>query len=111
MNSFKILFAGVSDPFKSSGTVRCYRYPLNRGNTQQKHTKTGPAKFFEYQGHDKRGIVQMEVTNDDLHLITAGRDGCIIIYEIKDKEARGGLRRNEGFPDFSDEVLVTKEEI
>ena len=53
----------------------------------------------------------MEVTNDDLHLITAGRDGCIIIYEIKDKEARGGLRRNEGYPDFSDEVLVTKEEI
>jgi len=53
----------------------------------------------------------MEVTNDDLHLITAGKDGCIIIYEIKDKEARGGLRRNEGYPAFSDEVLVTKEEI
>jgi len=54
----------------------------------------------------------MRVTDDDLHLITAGNDGCIIIYEIKDKEARGRkFSRTEGYPNFSDEVLVTREEM
>jgi hypothetical protein len=52
------------------------------------------------------------VTYDDQNLITAGVDGTIIIYEIKDKEARGlKLSMREGFPKFSDEVLVTKDEM
>ena len=96
MNSHKILFAGVSDPKKSAGVIRCYRYPLTRA-TGGSRKQAGIAKCFEYQGHGREGVMAMEVTNDDMHLITAGRDGCIIIYEIKDKEARGGLRRNEGF--------------
>jgi len=57
MNSFKILFAGVCDEGKSSGTVRCYRYPLNRGTQQNKMGKVPAPKYFEYQGHDRGGIV------------------------------------------------------
>ena len=54
----------------------------------------------------------MMVTHDDMNLITAGVDGTIIIYEIRDKEARGmKLSMREGFPQFSDEVLVTKDEM
>jgi len=52
----------------------------------------------------------MRVTNDDHHLITAGADGTLILYEIKDKEARG-MKLREGFSSFADEVLVTREEM
>jgi hypothetical protein len=31
----------------------------------------------------------MMTTWDDQYLISAGRDGCIMLFEIKDKEARG----------------------
>ena len=49
----------------------------------------------------------MRVTNDDQYVITAGRDGCIMIFEIKDKEARG-MKLKEGFAKNSDEILITK---
>jgi len=69
-------------------------------------------KFVEYQGHDRKGVVAMMVTHDDMNLITAGVDGTIVIFEIRDKEARGTkLSMREGFPKFSDEVLVTKDEM
>jgi hypothetical protein len=36
-----------------------------------------------------KGIEKMKVTCDDHYIITAGRDGCIMLFEIKDKDARG----------------------
>ncbi len=52
----------------------------------------------------------MRVTSDDQYLITAGRDGTIIIYEIKDKDARG-LKLKEGFSRPADEILVTRSDL
>lgn len=49
----------------------------------------------------------MRVTADDQFLITTGRDGVIIIYEIKDKDARG-MKLKEGYSKPSDEILVTR---
>lgn len=49
----------------------------------------------------------MRTTYDDQYLITAGRDGCIMFFEIKDKEARGAKLR-EGFTGEPDEILITK---
>lgn len=49
----------------------------------------------------------MRVTSDDQYVITAGRDGCVMIFEIKDKEARG-MKLKEGFAKNSDEILITK---
>lgn len=51
----------------------------------------------EYQAHDERGIEKMRITADDQYLITAGRDGVIIVFEIKDKDARG-QKNKEGYP-------------
>lgn len=95
--SNKLLFAGIADPEHSAGAVRCYKYPL-----------TGHCS--EYQAHDDRGIEKMRVTYDDQFLMTAGKDGCLMIFEIKDKEARG-MKIKEGFAKPSDEFLMTRGEL
>jgi hypothetical protein len=87
-NMEKILFGGIMDPSKSAGSTRCYHYPMS---TRISEGKNGiePKDPKTYAGHDKRGIVAMAVTHNDKYLITAGNDGCIILYLIKDKEALG----------------------
>lgn len=47
------------------------------------------------------------MTADDQYLISAGRDGTVIVFEIKDKDARG-LKLKEGFSKAADEILVTR---
>lgn len=95
--SNKLLFAGICDETKSAGAIRCYKFPLS-------------GHCSEYQAHDDRGIEKMRVTYDDQYLITAGRDGCLMIFEIKDKEARG-MKIKEGFSKPSDEILITRVEL
>ena len=53
----------------------------------------------------------MRVTHDDHFLVTAGKDGVIIVYEIKDKEVRGGAKILTGISKYADEILVTKDDI
>lgn len=65
---------------------------------------------MEYQAHDERGIEKLRVTSDDQYLISAGRDGVIIIYEIKDKDARG-IKYKEGFSKAADEILVSRPDL
>lgn len=95
--SNKLLFAGISDPDHSAGAIRCYKFPLTGHCT-------------EYQAHDEKGIEKMRVSYDDQYLMTAGRDGCLMIFEIKDKEARG-MKIKEGFSKPSDEFLMTRFEL
>ncbi len=38
----------------------------------------------------------MKVTYDDNYLVTAGGDGCLMIFSIKDKEAKGS-KFKDGF--------------
>ncbi|CAD8112856.1 unnamed protein product [Paramecium primaurelia] len=100
-SSNKILFAGVCDENRYSGAVRCYKYPF-----------VGPSAGtnVEYQAHDERGIEKMKITADDQYLITAGRDGAIIVFEIKDKDARG-QKNKEGYQQrYADDIIVTKED-
>ena len=42
----------------------------------------------EFQAHDFNGVEKIAVTSDDKYLISAGRDGCLMVFEIRDKEAR-----------------------
>jgi hypothetical protein len=42
-------------------------------------------------------------------LFTAGTDGCLIIWEIKDKEARLARGKDLGLP-FSEELLLTRQD-
>lgn len=52
----------------------------------------------------------MKVTSDDKYLVTAGRDGCVMVFEIKDKDARG-FRSRDGYSKFSEEILATKSDL
>ena len=71
-------------------------------------------KLNEVQAHGK-GIERMRISYDNNYLFTAGKDGCLIIYEIKDRDPRGGLikrERGEGaIMQFSDEILTEKPEM
>lgn len=37
----------------------------------------------------------MRITQDDKYIITAGKDGCVMIFEIKDKDAK--IKYKEGY--------------
>ena len=47
-------------------------------------------------------------------LFTAGKDCCLMIHEVKDRDPRGGLvkrERDAGLLPFSDEILTEKSEM
>ena len=52
----------------------------------------------------------MRLSYDNHHLFTVGKDGCLIIYDVKDRDPKGKSREREGLP-FSDEILTEKQEI
>ncbi|EWS71110.1 WD40 domain protein (macronuclear) [Tetrahymena thermophila SB210] len=97
-SSNKLLFAGIQDDARSSGAIRCFIYPLTHG------------KFTDYQAHDERGVEKMKITNDDRYIITAGKDGCIMVFEIKDKDARG-MKLKDGYAKYSEEELITRSDL
>ena len=65
-----MLFLGISDDQKDNGGIRTYKFPLSNA-------------YQDYLAHDYQGIEKMRTTPDDTHLVTAGRDGCIMFFEIK----------------------------
>ncbi len=71
-STHKLLFAGTDNKEQSSGTVKCYKFP----STQH---------MEEFLAHDNLGIEKICVSSDDKYLISAGRDGCVIVFEIRDK--------------------------
>jgi WD40 repeat protein len=71
----RLLFCGTDDRDHNSGSVKCYKFP----NTQH---------MEEFQAHDSQGVEKLCITPDDRYLISAGRDGCLMVFEIRDKEAR-----------------------
>lgn len=93
------MLAGISDEFRSSGAVRCILFTTPTNN-----------KFYDYPAHDEQGIEKLRVSYDDKYLITAGRDGCVLLFEIKDKDARG-MRLKEGYAKNSEEILVTRQDL
>jgi hypothetical protein len=60
----------------------------------------------EFQAHDFNGVEKLSVTSDDKYLITAGKDGALMVFEIRDREARSDKLR-EVLP-ISNEILITK---
>lgn len=55
----------------------------------------------------------MKLSYDNNYLFSTGQDGLVIIHDIKDRDPRGGIKRDrEGFGlPFSDEILTEKTEI
>ncbi len=63
----------------------------------------------EFQAHDCSGVEKLCVTGDDRYLISAGKDGAVMIFEIRDKEARSD-KLKEVLP-VSNEILITKNDL
>lgn len=57
----------------------------------------------------------MRVSFDNNWLFTAGKDGTLLISEIKEKDTRGKTSKRDkeigGITLFSDEILTEKQEI
>ena len=69
-------------------------------------------KSNEVEAHAKP-IERLKLSFDNNNLFTVGQDGMIIIFDVKDRDPRGGIKRDrEGaFLPFSDEILTEKSEI
>ena len=52
----------------------------------------------------------MRLSYSNHHLLTVGKDGCLIIHDVKDRDLKGKSRQRECLP-FSDEILTKKQEI
>jgi WD40 repeat protein len=96
-HSQRMLFAGTADPEKP-GCVRSYKFPL-----------TGD--FTEYQCLSSP-ITRMRISYDDQYLFVTGEDGSLCIMEVREKDSRGGGRREgrDGVS-YAEEILVTKSDL
>ena len=70
-------------------------------------------KLSEVQAHGAP-IERMRLTYSNDWLFTAGKDCCLMLHEVKDRDPRGGLVRRDrdaGMLPFSDEILTEKTEM
>ena len=51
------------------------------------------------------------MTWDEQLLVTASDDGCMFVYDVKDKDAKAAARRDQERMDWAVEVLVTRSEL
>ena len=98
----KALFAGVGESSKP-GSVMIYKV------SDDSKGQCKIDKINEVQAHSKP-IERMRLSYDNHHLFTVGKDGCLIIHDVKDRDPKGKSREREGLP-FSDEILTEKQEI
>ena len=63
----------------------------------------------EFQAHDCAGVEKLCVTADDRYLVSAGRDGAVMLFQIRDKQARSD-KLKEVLP-VSNEILITKNDL
>uniref|UniRef100_UPI00398EDE99 cilia- and flagella-associated protein 57 n=1 Tax=Pristiophorus japonicus TaxID=55135 RepID=UPI00398EDE99 len=91
-HSGRMLFLGTAN-----GTVQSMKIPL-----PVKH------EWNEYQAH-AGPITKMVITYDDLYLLTASEDACLMIWKIIDKEGRVLKREKE--VGHAEEILITKSDL
>jgi len=86
----RMMFAGTAN-----GVVRSFKFPL-----------TGDVK--DYQCHTKT-ITRMRIAQDDSYLFSVSEDGCLAIFNIKEKEEQSQTQERD--VPFSEEILVTKSDL
>jgi WD40 repeat protein len=69
-----------------------------------------PGEFQEIKSHHS-SITRLRMTWDEQLLVTASDDGCILVYDVKDKDAKAAARRDQEKMDWAVEVLVTRSEL
>ena len=52
----------------------------------------------------------MRISHDNHQLFTVGKDGCLIIHDVKDRDPKGKFRERDTLP-YSEEILTEKNEI
>ena len=98
MANGKAFFAGVGEA-GHPGAIQIWKFPMEKLNEVQAHS--GP-------------IERMRLSFNNDWLFTAGKDCCLMVHEVKDRDPRGGLVRRErdaGLLPFSDEILTEKSEM
>ena len=94
----KAFFCGMGET-GHPGAVQIWKFPMEQ--------------LSEVQAHGAP-IERMRLSYNNDWLFTAGRDCCLMIHEVKDKDPRGGLvrrDRDQGMLPFSDEILTEKSEM
>ncbi|ORX56083.1 WD40 repeat-like protein [Piromyces finnis] len=91
--SGRMIFGGTNN-----GDIIPLRYPLISDTSE----------FYRYTAHSD-SISSLGLTYDAQLLISAGRDGCIFIYNIIDRDENGP--RIQSKIEFSNEVLVTRSDL
>lgn len=96
--SGKAFFAGTGEESRP-GSIQIWKFPMEKINEVQAHGK---------------GIERMRISYDNNYLFTAGRDGTLMILDIKDRDPRGGLVKQRDAASMippSEEILTEKSEI
>ena len=75
--------------------VRSYKHPL-----------TG--EFQEHQCH-LGGITKLALSYGDTHLFTASEDGCVFVFDVKDRDDRAAKREKDLH--MADETLITRTDL
>ena len=98
MANGKAFFAGVGE-HGHPGAIQIWKFPMEQ--------------LCEVQAHGK-AIERMRLSFNNDWLFTAGKDCCLMMHEVKDRDPRGGLVKRErdmGLLPFSDEILTEKSEM
>ncbi|ORY40884.1 WD40 repeat-like protein [Neocallimastix californiae] len=91
--SGRMLFGGTD-----KGDIIPLRYPLISDTSE----------FYRYSAHSD-SITSLGLTYDSQFLISAGKDGCIFVYNVIDKDENGP--RIQSKVQFSNEVLITRSDL
>eukprot|EP00753_Platysulcus_tardus_P007913 PLAT15528.6.p1 GENE.PLAT15528.6~~PLAT15528.6.p1 ORF type:complete len:1283 (+),score=804.90 PLAT15528.6:80-3928(+) len=92
--SQRVMFAGTCTA-DMPGIVRSYKFPLTSD------------VFVEYQALSSP-ITRMCMSADDSYLFAAGADGCLMVFEVREKSGGVAKRDKELSVPYSEEILVTK---
>jgi len=99
----KALFAGTGEQGKP-GSIIIYKIAEDQARGTLKMDKIN-----EVQAHSRQ-IERMRLSFDNQQLFTSGKDGCLIVHDVKDRDPKGKTRERDCLP-FSDEILTEKSEI
>ncbi|MEW5319195.1 MAG: hypothetical protein WDW38_010360 [Sanguina aurantia] len=80
-----------------TGSIRTYKFPLS-------------GEFQEVKCHNG-AVTRMKATWDEQLLVTAGEDGSVAVFDVRDKDAKAAARREQERVEYAVEVLVTRTEL
>lgn len=99
----KALFGGVGDPNKP-GSIIVYKISEDSAKQALKLER-----LAEVQAHSSE-IERMRLTYDNQNMFTVGKDGCLMIHDVKERDPKARAKMREVLP-YADEILTEKAEI